>query len=158
MYDLVDPELDPLPKILIEIRDDPVVHEIVGNRVRGKEPQGPVMDASGNELQPGDVRPAGHWVPFVVLTRIGAPPDPRVPIQTTRILFRCAGRTDREAAVLRNACSRAIHGRGPRTFPNGLGIFSSLDVTGGSQDADPDTKQPFETFIAEVVATVQAVV
>ena len=158
MTTLTDPGLDVLPKLLIEVRDDEDVAAIVGIRVRGKEPQGPVVDADGREIEPGDVRPAGQYVPFVVLVRLGGPPHPRVPIQRSRVLFRCYGRDDREAAVLRNACSKAIHGKDPRVFANGLGILSTLDVTGGSQEADPDTAQPMETFVVEAVATTQVVV
>lgn len=157
MNELLDPELDVLPKILLELRDDPTVHGIVGDRVRGKQPEGPLTDQDGREVAPGDVRGPGEYVPFVVLVRLGGPPHPRVPIVTARIAVRCYGRTDREAAVLRNACSRAIHGKGPRTFANGLGIYVSHDVTGGQQDSDPETSQPLETFVIEAVAATQVV-
>lgn len=155
---LLDPALDVLPKLLIELRDDDIVDAIVAKRVRGKEPEGPVIDDKGRQLEPGDVRPAGEYIPFVVLSRLGSPPHPTVPIQTARILIRCYGRNDREAAVLRNACARVLHGRGPRTYANGLCIFVTTDVTGGDQDADPDTQQPLETFVVEAIATTQAVV
>ena len=157
MNELLEPELDVLPKLVIELREDETVHAIVGKRVRGKEPQGPVTDDDGRQIEPGDVRPAGEYVAFVVLVRLGGPPNPRVPISRPRVLARCYGRTDREAAVLRNACSRAVHNRGPRVFANGLGIFNTLDVTGGEQDRDPDTAQSLETFVIEAVATTQAV-
>jgi hypothetical protein len=157
MTDLMDPELDVLPKLLIELRDDEIVSSIVGDRVRGKDPEGPLLDAEGKEIAPGDVRGPGEYVPFVVLNRLGGPPHPTVPIQTVRIGIRCYGRDDREAAVLRNACSRVLHGRGPRTFANGLGIYVSHDTTGGAQDEDPDTDQPLETFVVEAIATTQAV-
>lgn len=158
MTELMDPQLDVLPKILIELRDDEVVDSIVDKRVRGKEAQGPVIDADGRQVYPGDARQAGEYIPFVVLKRLGGVPHPRVPIATSRILIQCYGRDDREAAVLRNACARVLHGRGPRVFANGLGIFTTHDVTGGDQGADPDTAQPLEEFIVEAVATVQAVV
>lgn len=158
MNELLDPTLDVLPKLLIEIRDDEVVDSIVDGRVRGKEAQGPVLDAQGRQLYPGDARPAGEYVPFVVLRRLGSPPHPRVPIQTARILFQCYGRDDREAAVLRNACARVVHGAAPRVFANGLGIYASHDISGGTQEADPDTQQPMESFVVEAVATAQAVV
>lgn len=157
MNELIDPELDVLPKLLIELRDDPVVASIVGDRVRGKQAEGPLRNAAGEEVQPGDVRGPGEYVPFVVLSRLGGPPHPRVPIITARISIRCYGRTDREAAVLRNACSRALHGTGPRIHANGLGIYVSHDVTGGDQDSDPDTQQPLESFVVEAVAATQVV-
>src|ERR1041385_5800222 len=98
MYDLLDPELDVLPKLLLEVRDDEVVKSIVGNRVRGKEPQPAALNAAGKDLTPGDVRPVGKWIPFVVMVRLGSPPDPPIPLPRSRLLFRCYGRTDREAA------------------------------------------------------------
>lgn len=155
---LLDPALDVLPKLLIELRDDEIVDSIVAGRVRGKDPEPPLIDDDGRQTEPGDARPAGEYIPFVVLSRLGAPPHPSVPIQTARIFIRCYGRDDREAAVLRNACARVLHGREPRTYPNGLCIFATHDVTGGAQDADPDTQQPFESFVVEAVATTQAVV
>jgi hypothetical protein len=158
LNEFIDPELDVLPKLLIELRDDPVVSSIVGDRVRGKDPEGPLLNNDGEEIAPGDVRGPGEYVPFVVLSRLGGPPHPRVPIITARISIRCYGRSDREAAVLRNACSRALHGKDARTFANGLGIYVSHDVTGGDQDSDPDTSQPLESFVVEAVASTQPVV
>lgn len=152
---LIDPELDVLPKLLIELREDETVAGIVGKRIRGKDPEGPILDGLGREIEPGDLRPAGSYVPFVVLKRLGGLPHPRLPIATTRTVVLCYGRTDREAAVLRNACAAAIHGRGPRVHSNGLAIYASHDVTGGEQEQAPENQQPLETFVIEAIATTQ---
>jgi hypothetical protein len=158
MNELMDPQLDVLPKLVIETRDDEVVASIVGKRVRGKDAQPAAQDADGKQIEPGDARPAGQYVPFVVIKRMGGVRATRAPMQQPRLLFECYGRDDREAAVLTNACIRALHNRGPRVFANGLGIFNTLVTAGPEQASDPVTQQPFEMFIVEAVATTQGVV
>jgi hypothetical protein len=116
-----------------------------------------VTDAAGNVTALGDVRGPGDYVPFVVLVQNTAPRHPRVPIQFARVIARCYGRDPREAALLRWAVSNAIHNTGPRVYAAG-GIYNSLDETGGDQEADPITKQPYQALVIEAPATTQAVV
>ena len=136
---------DVLPKLLIEIRDDDAVADIVDDRVRGFEP--------GQD----DAKGPGAYKAFVVLVQLAAPRLPRVPVQFARLVARCYGRTHQEAAELRWAVSNAIHNRGPRVHTNDLGFYNSLDVEGGEQEKDPNTQQPLQTLVIEVPATTQAV-
>jgi len=137
--------LDVLPKILIELRDDVEVDALVDGRVRGWEPS------------PGDSQPAGSYKAFIVLVRLDAPRMVRAPLQTATFAVRCYGTDKANAYAVYAACSDAIHHIGPRLHANGLGIYLSLDDTGASQDADPVTKQPLETFVIRAAATTQAV-
>lgn len=138
--------MDALPKLLTEIRDDDAVDAIVDGRVRGFEPA------------PGDAKPNGSYQAFVVLVQLSAPRvAPRVPAQRATIVTRCYGRTPAEAASLRWAVSNAIHNIGPRVHANGLGIYQSLDETGGEQEKDPDTGQPYQTLVITALATTVAV-
>jgi hypothetical protein len=144
--------MDVLPKLLIEMREDAAVEAIVGQRVRGAEPA--KGDADWDDLTDG-TRKYKHA--FVVLVRLSAARDRRLPIQRPRFAVRCYGRDRVEAAALRWACSDAIHMTGPRVHGNGLGIYTSFEDAGGEQDRDPVTGQPLETFIVQALATTQAV-
>ena len=147
--------MDALPKILIEIREDPAVAAIAGEnphvatpRVRGFEP-GPGDAHAGNDRDP--------YRAFVVLVQVSAPRQARVPVQRPLIAARCYGRTHAEAAALRWAVSDAIHYIGPRVHANGLGIYLSRDESGGEQEKDPDTSQPYQTAFIDLFATTQVV-
>ncbi len=137
---------DALPKILIELRDDIEVDAIVDGRVRGFEPA------------PGDAQGPGSYKAFVCVVQLDAPRLGRIPVQRPRIAVKCYGRTPQEAAALRWACSNAIHNVGPRTYANGLGTYISMDDGGGEQEKDPDTAQPYQTFVVDLFATTQEVV
>lgn len=137
---------DALPKLLLELRDDSAVAAIVDERVRSPEPG------------PGDAQGPGEYKAFVVLVQLDAPRYSRIPVQRPQIAVRCYGRTHQEAAALRWACSNAIHDIGPRVHTNGLGIYSSMDTSGGGQETDPDTKQPLQVFLVDVFATTQEVI
>lgn len=150
--------LNVLPKLLIELRDDDAVEAIAHGRVRGREPAPDVVDpSSGAVLEQGDARGPGEYVAFVVLVQLDAPRDKRSVGQYPRIAVRSYGRTPQEAYDLYAACSDALHGRGPRVHNNGLGIYLSWDDTGSSPGTDPRTQQPYEEFIASLIATTQAV-
>ena len=136
---------DALPKILLELRDDAEVDAIVDGRVRGFEPA------------PGDAQGAGDYKAFVVVVQLDAPRLGRIPVQRPRIAVRCYGRTPQEAAELRWACSNALHNTGPRVHTNRLGIYQSMDDTGGEQEKDPDTKQPLQVFVVDLFATTMEV-
>lgn len=153
--------LDALPKILIELRDDDAVDAIAHGRIRGFEPMPDVRNpTTGAVITRGDVRSgaaADPYVAFVVLVRLDSPRETRSPVQRPRIAARCYGRTPQEAFALYAACSDAIHHIGPRLHGSGLGIYISHDDTGASQDKDPVTAQPLETFVISLIATTQAV-
>lgn len=137
--------IDVLPKLLLELRQDGAVSAIVSTRVAGDEPK------EGWAQGPGSYRA------FVVLTNLVTPRHPQVPTQAARISARCYGRTAVEASSLYGACSDAIHAVGPRVFSNGLGIYVTHDDTGGNPGKDPDTKQPYVSFVIEAIATTQVV-
>ena len=133
--------VDPLGRILTEIRDDSAVAALVSGRVRGGEP------AAGDALGPG------HYQAFVVLSRLGYVRLARAPIQEVRIAVKCYAATAAAATALAGAVSDAIHARGHRINPSGVAIFGSFDDTGLGADKDPDTGQPLESFIASVGAS-----
>ena len=134
--------VDPLGRILTEIRDDPGVAAIT-SRVRGGEP------ASGDALGPGS------YVPFVVLSRLGSLRLKRAPIQEVRLVARCYGATAQGAAALAGAVSNAIHAKDHRINGSGVAIFGSFDDGGLGADKDPDTKQPLESLVIQVGASTE---
>lgn len=149
--------LDPLPKLIVELRADTAVKAIVNGRVRGFEPEPPALDAgTGAVIRDGDARGPGKYVAFVVLVTLGGPRMPTLPVQEVPITARCYGRSIEEAAQLWAAVSDALHFRGPRTYSNGLGIYQSHELSGGNPDRDPDTQQPLYIGTFNVVATTQA--
>jgi hypothetical protein len=141
--------LDVLGRVLIEIRDDSGVAAIT-DRIRGAEP--------GGNLNSPDVQPAGKYRPFVVLSQLAGPPSMSVPTADFTIGMRCYGATYQDAATLYRACSAAVHRKGPRVSPSGLGIYVSHDVSGGSASKDPDTGQPYVFGVISLIATTQVVV
>ena len=139
--------LDPLGKLLTELRDDSDVDNLVNGRVRGFEPA------------PGDAQPKGAYQAFVVISTLDTPRLPRTPLQTARYGVNCYGATPQNAMAVYAACSDAIHHIGPRIrASDGLGVYISHDSTGASAEKDPDTGQPFVSFVVELIATTQAVV
>lgn len=134
--------IDPLGKLLTEIRDSPAVAALT-TRVRGGEPA------------PGDS--AVPYRRFVVLVRLGAQRDKRAPVQEVRIAVRCYGSTYQDAAALYGAVSNSIHNVGPRVGATGVLIYRTFDDIGNGAEADPDTGQPVETGVISLFAATQAV-
>lgn len=133
-------------RIRNELADDADVIALVDDRIRTHEPD------------PGDLK--GSFQAFIVLSQLVAPRMPgfrKVPVQMARITVRCYGVTAANAADVWGAVVKAVHGMGPRIHTNGLGIFESYDDTGGTDTADPDTKQPVMTGVLLVPATTEAV-
>lgn len=138
--------LDPLGKLLTELRDDDAVDTLVDGRVRGFEPA------------PGDAKPAGSYQAFVVISALDAIRENRSPTARWVYGVRCYGTTPQNAMAVYMACSDAIHHIGPRLrASDGLGIYISHDLSGGSAERDPDTQQPYVTFTVELLATTVAV-
>ena len=138
--------LDPLGKLLTELRSDPSVSALVGTRVRGDEPA------------PGDAEAAGSYQAFIVITSLSNARLRGVPVVNWTYGVNCYGATPKDAMAVYMACSDAIHRLGPRVrASDGLGIYISLDTAGGSAENDPDTGQPFVSFTVELIATTQAV-
>jgi hypothetical protein len=149
--------LDATPKVIVDLRSDSAVAALVGTdahgiiRVRGFEPQG-YPDATESDEQP-----AGSFRNFVVVVTLATPRDKRLPIQRPRFAIRCYGSNPQQAMALYGACSDAIHQTGARVYPNRLGVWDSFDDTGATQEKDPDTEQPYVTFVAEYAATTLAI-
>ena len=134
--------IDPLGKLLTEIRDNPAVAALT-TRVRGGEPA------------PGDAAvPFGR---FVVLVRLGMTREKRAPVQEVRIGLRCYGPTFQDAAALYGAVSDAIHNVGPRIGATGVLIHRSYDDIGMGVSQDPDTGQPHEDGVIQLFAATQVV-
>ena len=138
--------LDPLGRLLTEVRDDADVSALVSTRVRGFEPA------------PGDAKPAGSYQAFVVISALSAARETRSPTARWTYGVRCYGSTPQNAMAVYAACSDAIHHIGPRLrASDGLGIYISHDIGGGSAEKDPDTQQPVVIFTVELFATTVAV-
>ena len=136
---------DPVGKLVVELRGDADVAALNGSRIRGFEPA------------PGDAQGAGSFQNFVVLVLLDAFREKRIPVQRPRIAVRCYGSTPQQAMANYAACANALHNAGVRTYASGLGIWNSFDDTGPTAEADPDTDQPFVSFIVELAATTVAV-
>ena len=120
--------IDPLGYVLTTIRDDPAVAAVT-TRIRGGEPA------------PGDALGPGEYLPFVVLVRLGAVRERRLPVQEVRILARCYGRTYQDAAALAGKVSDALHALSPRISSAGVGIYLAFDDGAEGATAYPATGQ-----------------
>jgi hypothetical protein len=155
---VIDPMVDPMGSLIVEIRDDFDVDDLVDRRVRGGEPAPQILDeTTGEVLAEGDARGPGEYIPFIVLTTLSAPPEPRVPLTFATYGARSYGVTPQNAWAVYGALVKAIHNIGPRLRASGVGIYNTLVISGGEQDKDPDTKQPVVTATIRLVAATQAV-
>lgn len=137
--------LDPFGKALIDVRDDSGVSAIT-DRIRGHEPG------------PEDAKGPGEYLPFVVLTDLPAIRARRgLPIQTVSINLRAYADTYTNAKALYLACADALHDVGPRVHANGLGFYSSHEVSGASEGFDPRTSQPYYEGVFELIASTGSV-
>jgi hypothetical protein len=134
--------VDPLGALIVELRNA----NIAGGRVRGGEP---APKAAGYE---GDALGPGHFKRFVVLVRLGADRLHRTPVATHRIGVRAYGATYQDAAALYGEISDLLDNAGPRLTNAGVAIYQSLDISGGNAERDPDTSQPFEVGVIELIA------
>lgn len=134
--------VDPTGDLLTTIRSDPTVAGMT-TKVRSPEPD------------PGDALGPGSYQRFIVLVRLGYTRLKRMPMQEVRYAARCYGQGTnpaRDAATLAGAVSDAIHAKGPHIHGT-VGVYATFDDGGGEGAAeDPDTHQPYETVIIQVVA------
>jgi hypothetical protein len=138
---LTVPQLDPMGAIIAELRADAHVAALVGTRVRGFEPA------------EGDAQGPQAYQSFIVVSALSVPPHPRVPITFAEYAIRAYGRTAQGAWAVWAAVVKALHMTGERVKANGLGIYQTFVLTGGTQDSDPDTNQPLVTGTIRVTAT-----
>jgi hypothetical protein len=152
---MIDEPMPPfMGKLIVELRDDADVAAIT-DRIRSPRPapgdSGWSADAEGRRT---------YKHAFVVLVHNGGgrlPGMRTVPVRTERVVARCYGRDSTEAELLYLACTRALHGVGPRTFASGLAIYQSFEDSGPDVELDPDTQQPHYDFVIETLASTQAV-
>jgi hypothetical protein len=140
--------IDILGKLLIELRDDDDFALWHDGRVRGEEPA------------PGDAKGPGEYVRFAVITTLATPRERRVPVQRPTYAVNVFGTSPKDAMAGYVLASDAIHRAGVRmagTGTNRVGIWDSFDDSGGTPERDPQTGQPFVTFVVHLIATDQSV-
>lgn len=138
--------IDPIGRIVTEIRDDAAVLALTDGRVRGGSP------TAKNKSYEGDAQGAGKYKRFVVVVSLGRSRQKRIGLQEVRAAARCYGLDEQDAAALAGTVSDAVHARGPRISSGGVGIFNSFDDGGEGAEKDPDTAQPYETVVVAVYA------
>ena len=139
---------NPIGKVIIELRDDGDVHDLVDERVSGQEPAPGWADYDES---------TGYAHAFIVVSILAGPPEPRLPVWRPRLSVACYGRSHQEAMAVSAAARAALHNAGPRVHGNGLGIYNSFDDTGPEAEKDPDTGQPRAIFVMDLIATTLAV-
>jgi hypothetical protein len=139
--------VDPTGALIVELRNA----NIAGKRVRGGEP---APKANGYE---GDALGPGYYKRFVVVSRLGYDRLHRAPVAFHRIAVRAYGATFEDAAALMGEISDLLDNAGPRLTASGVAIHQSLDVSGGNAQRDPDTGQPYEAGVIELIAGTQVV-
>jgi hypothetical protein len=140
---MVEPIVDPTGSLILELR----AADIAGKRIRGGEPAPKTNSYEGDALGPG------HYKRFVVLTRLGSDQRfRRAGAATYRIGIRCYGADAQDAAALFGECSRVLHNAGPRVSAAGVATYNTVDVSGGNAQRDPDTQQPYEAGVIELIA------
>jgi len=130
--------VDPIGRLISELRADAGVSAIVGVKVWGAELPDNVS---------ADPRP------YVLVHRLIATRMKRAPVQAVRVSAQCVAKTPRLAAQLYGAVSDALHIKGPRGISGGVGIYLSSEEMGGQPSTDPQTGWPYETALYECFAT-----
>lgn len=152
-----DPMLNIVGAVISELKDDPDVAALVGTRVRHNDPLGAVHDPSGNQTYDGDAHGAGQYKAFIIVVVPSDVPMRRVPVQFAEVFLRCYGTSRTNARAVYGAAVKCFHDRGVRVKTNGLGIWRSAMVGGGSDDTDPKTSQPLVVGDIQLIATTVAV-
>lgn len=138
--------IDLTGSLIIELRDDAGVGSWAGDRIRGERPA------------PGDAQGHGAYNRFVRVQRVQGPPrEFRAPVQYPRFAISTYGLTDQDAMAGYGLASDALQ-RGARVRANGHPIYISFEEASGDPASDPDTKQPFVTFIVQLIAGSAAIV
>lgn len=144
--------VDPTGFLLTSIRDDAAVAAI-STRIRADEP-GPgdaewVIDAATGKKR--------YKHRFVVLFRQGGRRLARNAVQTVMFGFRVYGLTPQDATAFYGVVSDAAHNLNPRLNGSGIGIWNSRVIEDNGAALDPDTGQPYEDGLIELLATTQVV-
>jgi hypothetical protein len=140
---MVEPFVDPTGSVILELR----AADIAGKRIRGGEPAPKTKSYEGDALGPG------HYKRFVVLTRLGSEQRyRRAGVRIHRLGIRCYGVDAEDAAELFGECARVLDNAGPRVSAAGTATYNTVDVSGGNAARDPDTGQPYEAGVIELIA------
>lgn len=131
--------VDPLGKLLTEIRDFPAVAAIT-TRVRGEE------------LASGDAPPVVLIRSFPT-TRL----DPRLPLLRHGFAILCYGTTPKQATTLAFAVAEAIHDLEPRQNASGTAVYQSFHGNINGVETDPDTGWAFRTIFPSAIVSTMAV-
>jgi hypothetical protein len=132
----------PVGQVVTELRNA----NIASKRVRGGEPAGASDGYEGDALGPGSYKR------FVVVTQLGRIRIGQAPVQQVRLGVRCYGATPQDASSLAGEVSDALHRTGGRGTSSHW-IYQSLEEEGGQPAKDPDTGQPYESGVIELIAT-----
>jgi hypothetical protein len=147
-----EPMVNVIGAVIAELRDDPDVAALVGNRIRHGTPLGEVHGPTGVLTYDGDAHGSGEYKAFIVLVTLSDPPMRRVPVQFVEVAARCYGTTRQQSREVYGALVKALHDRGVRVKSNGIGLWRSAMVGGGSDDTDPKTGQPLVIGNIQLIA------
>lgn len=144
---LSEPQLDPMGALIVTARSDIDVSGLIGDRVRGFEP------APRTASYDGDARGPGQYIAFAVFSALDVPPHPGVPVTFADYAIDAYGTDHQNAWAVWGALVKCFHKLTAFMRPNGLAIYQTLIVSGGSQDRDPDTRQPVVRGVLRVIAS-----
>jgi hypothetical protein len=144
--------IDPSGLLLTGIRDDEAVAEI-SDRIRFDQP------ATGDSAWRIDQTTGKKTFKnrFAVLTKQPGFRLPRNAVQTIRYVIRAYGLTPQDATRWYGVLSDAAHNLNPRVNGSGIGIWNSRVIEDNGALVDPDTGQPYEEGVIEVLAPTQVV-
>lgn len=133
--------VDPLGKLLTEIRDDADVMAIT-SLIRGEEPS------------------TGDQPPMVIIRSFPATAlqqHLRLPLVRHGFAINCYGITPKQANELALAVADAIHMLEPRQSAGGTAVYQSIHGTIGGVEVDPDTQWPFRTLFPFAIVSTASV-
>lgn len=146
--------INTLGTVVVELRDDTSFAAWHSGRVRGEEA------APRTETYDGDVHGPGEYKRYVIVSALGTIRHPRVPVQQASLAINVYGTSPRDAMIGYGLASDVLHRSGVRMAGTGssrYGVWNSFDDSGATPEKDPQTQQPFITFVAHLNASDQSV-
>jgi hypothetical protein len=144
--------IDPTGFLLTSIRDNPAVAAISTRiRVGGR---GPGDSAWVIDPTTGAKRYKNRWA---LLRRMPGARLARNAVQTLNYVVFAYGIDAQDASAFYCAISDAAHNLEPRVNSAGIAIWNSRVVADNGSGKDPDTLQPYEEGLIEVLAPTQVV-
>lgn len=145
--------IDPTGFLMTGIRDDAAVAAI-SNRIRADGQPGPDDSAWTIDATTKKKRFKNR---FVVIAKQPGFRLPRNAVQTIRYVMRVYGLTPQDATHFYGVVSDAAHNLNPRVNGSGIGIWNSRVIEDNGALVDPDTGQPYEEGVIELLAPTQVV-